>query len=79
MPRTLPLRPGLKLGAEPEGAEETHDRFCIGYDSQNHVCFHKNRSASPLELVGFSDRSAQVSVKPQAAAIPAAVLTMHRY
>lgn len=33
----------------------------------------------PLKLAGFSGGSVQVSVKPQAAAIPAAVLTMHRY
>lgn len=33
----------------------------------------------PLELEVFSGGSVQVSVKPQAAAIPAAVLTTHRY
>lgn len=33
----------------------------------------------PLKLAGFSGGSVQVSVKPQAAAIPAAVLAMHRY
>lgn len=33
----------------------------------------------PLKLGGFSDRSVQASVKPQAAAIPAAVPIMHRY
>ena len=33
----------------------------------------------PLELAGFSGGSVQASVKPQAAATPAAVLTIHRY
>lgn len=33
----------------------------------------------PLKLEGFSGGSVQVSVKPQTAANPAAVLTMHRY
>lgn len=33
----------------------------------------------PLKLVGFSGGSVQESVKPQTAAIPAAVLIMDRY
>ena len=33
----------------------------------------------PLELVVFSGGSLQESVKPQAAATPAALLTIHRY
>lgn len=35
--------------------------------------------AAPLELEEFSAGSAQASVKPQVAATPAAVLTIHRY
>lgn len=36
-------------------------------------------SSVPLELAAFSGGSVQVSVRPQTAAIPAAVPTMHRY
>ncbi len=39
-----------------------------------HVCV-----MAPLELGEFSARSAQTSVRPQAAATPAALLTIHRY
>ncbi len=39
-----------------------------------HVCV-----MAPLELGVFSARSAQMSVRPQAAATPAALLTIHRY
>lgn len=42
-------------------------------------CFVKVCAAAPLELEEFSAGSEQVSVKPQAAATPAAVLTIHRY
>ena len=47
---------------------------------QSTCSFHVNVIAPvPLKLAGFSGGSLQASVKPQAAAIPAAVPTMHRY
>lgn len=46
---------------------------------KNKQCFIKMHAVAPLELEVFSAGSVQVSVKPQAAATPAAVLMIHRY
>lgn len=77
MPRTLPLRPGLKLGSKP--GKGTNITGFVNDSHDKSWYFSPKRSLVPPEVAAFSGGSVQVSVRPQTAAIPAAVPTMHRY
>ena len=63
--------------------QTSNGSYVVIYNSASTVCncavMGTLGAVVPLELVVFSGGSLQESVKPQAAATPAALLTIHRY